>query len=200
MNNNTVIWSSLETAKFIVSVATPLIVLFLGIWINKRLKRLEQLQWSNQKLIEKRLQVYDQLIPLLNDILCYFSFIGCWKELKPNDVIKLKRTVDKIVYVNAPLFSKEFQSKYNSFIELCYSTYSGWGNDAKLRTVFQRRKEANPDWQNDWEEFFTEDGEISEPNQIRKYYQEFVQYFAEKIDIGLDKESVGSGRIPFNIK
>lgn len=200
MKDNIAIWNSLEIAKFIVSVATPLIVLLLGIRVNKRLKILEQLQWANQKLIEKRLQIYDQLIPLLNDILCYFTFIGCWKELKPDDVIKLKRTVDKIVYVNAPLFTEEFQTRYNSFIELCYSTYSGWGNDAKLRTAFKRRKEANPDWEKDWEDLFAEESEVSEPKQIRKYYQEFVKYFAEKIDIGLYKESVKSGRIPYNIK
>lgn len=199
MEDSTTIWNSLEITKLIISAATPLIVLSLGIWVNKRLKILEQLQWANQKVIEKRLQTYDQLIPLLNDILCYFTFIGSWKEQKPKEIVDIKRIVDKIVYINAPLFSKDFLLKYNSFIELCYSTYSGWGKDAKLKTVFQRRKETNPNWEEDWEEFFTKE-ETSKPDQIKNSYQDFVKYFAEQIGIGLFKDSVESGDIPYNIR
>jgi hypothetical protein len=200
MNKNTVIWNSLEIAKFIVSIVTPLIVLLLGVWINRRLKILEHLQWANQKLIDKRLKIYEELIPLLNDILCYFTYIGCWKELEPTKVIKLKRTVDKIVYVNSPLFVKEFLEKYNNFIGLCYSTYSGWGNDAKLRTAFHRRKESCEDWNSEWENSFTDKSEITDPTQIKKAYLEFVQLFAKEIGIGLFKDSVDSGMIPYNIK
>ena len=192
-------WNSLEIAKFIVSIMTPVIVLFLGIWINKRLKKLEQLQWANQKLIEKRLQIFEQLVPLLNDILCYFTFIGCWKEFEPNTVVKLKREVDKIVYVNSPLFGKEFLTKYNIFIGLCYMTYSGWGNDAKLRTTFLRRKENNLNWRNDWEQCYANETEISKPEEIRIAYLEFVKFFAIEVGIGLIKDSIDSGRIPSNI-
>lgn len=200
MNENPIIWNSLEIAKFVVSIITPLIILFLGIWINKRLKMLEQLQWANQRLIEKRLQIYEQLVPLLNDILCYFTFIGSWKEFQPDQVVKLKKTVDKIVYVNSPLFAKEFLIKYNTFIELCYSTYSGWGNYAKLRTTFQRRKDSNPNWKIDWEDCFADKTEITEPTQIKNAYLEFVQFFSREIGIGLFKDSVESGMIPYNIK
>ena len=200
MKENIVLWNSLEIAKFIVSIVTPLAILFIGIWINKRLKKLEQLQWANQKLIEKRLQIYEQLVPMLNDILCYFTYIGIWKELKPQEVVKLKRTVDKIAYVNSPLFSKEFLTKYNGFMELCYSTYSGWGTDAKLRTVFQRRKDANVNWENNWEEYFADKTEITEPEQIKNAYTEFVQFLSQEIGIGLIKESIDSGMIPYNIK
>lgn len=200
MKENPIIWNSLEVAKLIVSIVTPIIILLFGIWINKRLKKFEQLQWSNQKLIEKRLQIYEQLIPKLNDILCYFTFIGCWKELEPNKVVTMKRKVDKIIYVNSPLFEKGFLEKYNSFIELCYYTYSGWGKDAKLRTTFQRRKEANSDWQNAWDNCFTGEREITDPEEIKKAYLEFVQFFSEEIGIGLFKDSVKSGMISINIK
>ena len=200
MKEHTIIWNSLEIAKFVVSIVTPVIILFLGIWINKRLKKLEQLQWANQKLIEKRIHIYDQLVPILNDILCYFTFIGIWKDIEPKEIVKMKRKVDKIAYVNSPLFSKEFLIKYNNFIELCYSTYSGWGSDAKLRTVFQRRKEANSQWEASWEDCFADKTEATEPELIKSAYMEFVKYFSEEIGIGLIKDSIDSGMIPYNIE
>jgi len=200
MKENIIIWNSLEIAKLIVSIATPLLILFLGLWINKRLKRLEHLQWTNQKLIETRLRIYEELVPLLNDILCYFTFIGCWKELEPNRIVKLKRTVDKIVYVNSPLFAKEFIEKYNTFIGHCYSTYSGWGNDAKLRTSFQRRKESINNWNINWENCFTCETEVTEPSLIKTAYLDFVQFFAKEMGIGLFQDSVDSGMIPSNIE
>ena len=57
------LWNSLEVAKLLVSALTPLAVLTFGFWINRRLKRVEHLQWASQKVIEKRLVVFDQVAP-----------------------------------------------------------------------------------------------------------------------------------------
>src|SRR6266566_843777 len=93
----------------------------------------------------------------LNDLLCYFTFVGCWKELSPPEVVKRKRLMDRIVNVNAPLFSKDFVNKYHEFIGNCYGTYSGWGQDAKLRTLWERRKAAaGGSWPNAWDGCFTD--------------------------------------------
>lgn len=140
MNQSAPLWNSLEIAKLIISTLTPIIVLVLGLWISRSLKRLENLQWTNQKITEKRITAFEELVPLLNDLLCYFTFVGCWKDLTPPEVVKLKRRMDRIVHVNALLFSKEFLSKYNDFINAGYGTYSGWGQDARLRTFWARRK------------------------------------------------------------
>src|SRR5436190_72718 len=95
-------WSSLEIVKLLVSVVTPLVVAVVGIYLSRVAKRFEHLQWRNQRLIEKRIVIYDDLAPHFNDLLCYFTFVGCWKELLPSDVVALKRTVDKKIYLAAP--------------------------------------------------------------------------------------------------
>ena len=59
-------WNSLEITKIFVNVITPVSVVVVGWLINSRLKRLDHIQWSNQKLIEKRLALYDEVSPLLN--------------------------------------------------------------------------------------------------------------------------------------
>ena len=132
-------WNSLEIAKLIASSATPLLILCLGVVIQQAVRRIEAVQWANRRIVEKRLEVYDTLAPLLNDLLCYFSYVGNWKELTPPQVVAAKRALDKRVHLAAPLFSPGFLGLYNEFIHLCFSTYNGMGEDAKLRTRFDDR-------------------------------------------------------------
>src|SRR6266851_310090 len=108
MDSPTPVWNSLEVAKLGVSTLTSVVVVLIGLVISRRLKRLEYLQWTNQKVTEKRIAVFDELAPQLNDLYCYFTFLGGWKDLTPVEVVGRKRKMDRMVYVNAPLFSKEF--------------------------------------------------------------------------------------------
>ena len=102
-------WNSLEVAKLIVSALTPIIVVVLGIWIARISKRFEQIQWVNRKIIERRIDVYDEIAPLLNDLFVYFTLIGHWKELSPPQVVEAKRLLDRHVNVAASLFSDTFR-------------------------------------------------------------------------------------------
>jgi hypothetical protein len=194
-------WNSLEIVKLLVSGLTPIVVLIIGIWISRSLKRLEFLQWTNQKITEKRIAVFEELAPLLNDLLCYFTFVGCWKDLSPPEVVKRKRLMDRIVNVNAPLFSKEFINAYNDFINLCYATYSGWGKDAKLRTAWQRRKEAaGGSWETTWSDCFANQPDCSDPKAVRSSYATLMSCFSRELGVGLMADHEPSGRIPANIR
>jgi hypothetical protein len=44
---NLPLWNSLEVVKLLTSALTPLTVFLLGIWVKRRLKRLEDIQWGN---------------------------------------------------------------------------------------------------------------------------------------------------------
>ena len=108
-------WTSLEIVKLAVSLLTPMFILLFGIWVSRLAEQFKAALWANQKVIEKRIAVYDELAPLLNDLYCYFNFFGNWKELRPPDVVALKRTLDKRVHIYAPLFSAEFLRLYYVF-------------------------------------------------------------------------------------
>jgi hypothetical protein len=201
MDQPTSLWNTLEIAKLIVSALTPLIVLTIGLWISRSLKRLEYHQWTNQKLTEKRIEVFEKLAPLLNDVLCYFTFVGCWKELKPPEVVQRKRSMDRIVHVNAPLFSEEFVRRYDEFITACYGTYSGWGQDAKLRTLSDRRRSAaGGSWDAAWDTCFADKNSCSNPKVVKSTYGLLMSCFSEELGVGLKSDHVPSGRIPGNIK
>jgi hypothetical protein len=193
-------WNSLEVAKLLVSVLTPIVVVAVGFWINRRLKGMEHLQWSNQKIIEKRIAIYDAIAPLLNDLMCYFTYIGCWKDLSPVEVVALKRHLDKIAYVNAPLLPPSFLQKYNALMESCYQTYSGWGNDAKLRTQYERRRQAaDSKWSDEWDCCFADRNFVSEPTEVRRQYTELMTYLASELGINATAGVVRTGRVPANI-
>jgi hypothetical protein len=137
-------WTWLEVAKLIVAALTPIAIALAGIYIHRITKNFEHIQWRSQKLIEKRLVVYDSMSPLLNDILCYFTYVGAWRDCNPSDIVIIKRKIDRMIHINAPLFSDEFFSACMDFQNLCFETYGGWGQDAKLRTASGKPDRLEP--------------------------------------------------------
>lgn len=191
-------WNWLEITKLVAGLLTPVALSIFGIYIHRVTKRFESLQWCGQKLIEKRLVIYDDLTPHFNDLLCYFTYIGCWKELNPPDVVALKRVLDKKIHLASPLFSPTFFTACENFQALCFETYTGWGQDALLRTHFQRRKDARPnDWIVAWEDSFC--NSVADPKEIRNAYTQLMEVFAADIDVHPSFVIPPSGRIPHNV-
>lgn len=191
-------WNWLEVARLFAGLLMPAALTFLGVYIQRAAKRFDHILWRSQKLIEKRLSVYDSLGPDLNDLLCYFTYVGCWRDLDPPTVISLKRSVDKKFYLAAPLFSEAFFTVGMEFLDLCFHTYSGWGTDARLRTKFDNRQKARPnDWKTDWSNCFS--AEVSNPSEIRAAYKKMMEVFA--CDIGVHSSAVVplTGRLPSRI-
>jgi hypothetical protein len=141
-------WNSLEIVKLIVSASTPIIVVLIGSIINRSIKRLDKKQWTNQRIIEKRLLIYDKVVPILNDVFCFHCYIGNWKNISAKDIIDYKRILDKEMNVYSPLFDKEVIKKYNYFIDHYYQTNTGWGNDAKIKSLHVRRQDYSKVWNN----------------------------------------------------
>ena len=201
------VWNSLEIVKLLVSAITPIAVGILVWKLNEAIKRFEHRQWRNQKLIERRLEIYDKIAPQLNDLLCYFTYVGCWKDLTPEQIVKMKRILDKEIHLAQPLFSSEFYTYCMNFLNLCYEPFVGWGKDAKLRTKFERRKEANSEWKLSWEGMFSNDekdnsgkDKISKPIEIKAAYVKLMSCFSEEIGFVKSIEDFSLGKTPNNIR
>ncbi|MBS1793178.1 MAG: hypothetical protein JSS81_04960 [Acidobacteria bacterium] len=206
-NESQPIWNSLEVVKLIIGAITPIVVGILVWKLNEAIKRFEHRQWRNQKLIEKRLEIYDKIAPQLNDLLCYFTYVGCWKDFTPEQVIKMKRTLDKEIYLAQPLFSSHFFTYSMNFVNLCYEPFVGWGKDAKLRTKFERRKEANNNWDSSWEEMFSKDekgkdgkAKVPDPKSVKEAYIKIMQCFSEEIGFIESRTNIELGSSPNNIR
>ncbi|HWD26172.1 MAG TPA: hypothetical protein VG387_03340 [Rhizomicrobium sp.] len=98
-------WNWLEVARLSAGLLTPVAVGFLGVYLNRVSKRFEMRQWQSQKLTEKRLAIYDELAPTFNDLLCFFTYVGSWRDINPPVVVSWKRVIDKKVNLASPLFS-----------------------------------------------------------------------------------------------
>lgn len=195
----------LDLVSTLAAVAVPVVVAVVGYRLNQRLKLWEASQWRNQELIKARLQYFGQLAPMLNDLMCYFTFIGRWKELSPPEVVALKRDTDRLFLSVAPLFSQRAVDAYNEFMGCCFVTYAGWGADARIRSGFVWRRDSWPDqWRPEWEELFTHaaQDEIKEDemSEVRRHYDRLLAALVEDVELLTPRQRYAPARITNNAR
>lgn len=183
-------WNSLEAVKLAVAVLTPLLLVGLGVVINRAARRVEEAQWAGRKLVERRLELYDTMAPLLNDLYCFFECVGTFREVEPPKAIEIKRELDKTFYVNRFLFAAPFSERYNEFMAACFKTFTGFGENAKLRApVSQQKRERGTGWDNAWAALFVPEDELPSSGPERRSdftasYTAFMECFADQLGIG----------------
>ncbi len=126
-------WSSVQIATLAVAALTPIAVAGLGVFLARASRRLEQVQWANQTVVTRRLEIFADIAPDLNKLLCFATFVGGWKELEPAGVIAIKRRLDETMYANRVLFSQPLFDAYREFMATLFATWTTVGADALLR-------------------------------------------------------------------
>ena len=130
-----------------------------GVVFLIRLRSIDDALWQSRLIIYKRLEIYDQIAPDLNRIYCFRRLLGYWKEISPPDLIATKRRLDRAVNINRHLLSEEFYRAYLDFMGVTFRTFTGPGEDAKIRAVVvhdlgDRRVHAAYDWDEAYEWMF----------------------------------------------
>ena len=179
----------LEIIKIVIGALTPIVVAIVGWFISSRLKKLDLVQWSNQKLIEKRLEIYDSIAPLLNDFLCFYTWVGDWKDISPELIIKAKRQLDKKINIYRFLFAENVYQAYQSFISLLFETYTAPGENAKIRSHIQsldgnRISDCTYEWKPEWSDVFSKKN-IEDKNAVRKAYLHLMDEL--RISLGITR-------------
>lgn len=170
-----------DHAKLSIDLLGPLVATVFGIWVLKLTKRIEQNQWRNQKLIEKRILVWDQLGPLVNDIYCYCKRIGSWKEMDPRDVIYKKRAADKVVHITRPYFSCRFLQAYRDFTDGSFATFQEHGADARIRTSLWEHRNARQDWDASWDSLLSD---TLNEDALDEAYEEMLHQVRGELESG----------------
>jgi hypothetical protein len=181
-------WNSLEVAKLVVGALTPVAVVLLGLWVSRATRRVEASQWVNQKLIEKRIRLLEEALPRLNDMYCYFTWIGNWKEQSPSDVIQCKRALDKLFFANQSFFSADALAAYRSFTRALFRTYAAPGVDAQLRTAVQSpdgsRITSYPGtWEPQWSSMFAAGKDQVERTAVEEQYRALTLVLGGEVDM-----------------
>lgn len=183
-------WNSLEMTKLAVPIVSSLILAVVGLQISKDLATFKSAIDRNDKMIDsvvqKRMKLYDEIGTKLNGIFTYYMYIGRWKEMSPEDVIKSKRQLDEIIYTYQPFFSQEFIDIYRKLEEEMFESYTGWGNDAKLRTQALHRDayyspaDKTLSWDPKWSSAFTDKDNT---RAIRETYSKLITLLPQELAI-----------------
>jgi len=173
-------WTGVQIATLAVAALTPITVAGLGVLFARTSRRIEQVQWANQTVVTRRLDIFGQLAPGLNQLLCFATFVGGWKEIEPTQAIAVKRKLDETMYANKVLFSDELFAAYHHFMSTLFAMYATTDADAHLRAPIKSKwgNRRNMGW---WHEdsmagLFSPDNPAS-VEDIQAAYDQLAQRF-----------------------
>ena len=171
--------NSVQIVTLIVSALTPITVVVLGVVLARASRRIEQVQWANQTVVTRRLDIFDKLAPGLNQLLCFAAFVGGWKDIGPAQAIGIKRTLDEIMYANRVLFSEELFAAYHRFMSTLFAMYATTGADAKVKAPIESKwgsRRNLPWWADQMSALFSTDN-VASIEDIQAAYDELGRQF-----------------------
>ncbi|MHA7941720.1 hypothetical protein ACJOV8_001400 [Formosa sp. 3Alg 14/1] len=180
-------WSSLDIAKILISVATPVIGGIIAFRLTKIGNDLDNKKWTSQLIMEKRLEFYDLVVPDLNDIYCYFRGFGNWKEFSPIEIIQKKRKLDKSFYIHKHIFNNSgdlTEIYYKTYIHNCFvtgTTKNNNNNKGKIKTDYFSRKSL-PNWDDKFEDLFDPANKV-EKEVLETSYGALMNFIEKELGI-----------------
>src|ERR1035437_2870580 len=72
-------WNSLEIVKLLVGLLTPIAIAVATYQYNAHKDIEVQKEERLKRVVAKRVELWDQIAPNMNDIYCYFLYVGRWK-------------------------------------------------------------------------------------------------------------------------
>ena len=170
--------TTLEIVSVVISAFIPIAIFAAGAWLAKQAREYEDERWVRRKRYDTRLERWQEISPKLNDLLCFFMLFGHFREVTPPDAIKRKRELDRAVFANQHVLERSFLDAYKTLMAVCFQTYTGLGEDAKIRaSVNWQRAERGPDWRDDWAQLFVEEREASDPRDVESAYNELFSTY-----------------------
>jgi hypothetical protein len=172
-------WTSLQVTQLVVAALTPLAVLGLGLLVARNTRRVDFIQYANQTVVARRLEVFGQVANNLNQLLCFVAFVGRWKEITPHQALILKRDVDEVMYTNRLLFTDTLFTAYEQFMRRFFAMYATVDGDALIRariasSLGDRRR--LPWWKAEMASMFTPE-QVCEPADAHLAYEQLSAAF-----------------------
>jgi hypothetical protein len=170
----------LEFAKLGVAALTPLMTLIVGILVVHLGTKLDTTKQLNAELLRKRLHLFEEVAPKLNDIFCFFQAVGHWAELNPDEVIKRKRAIDRAIQVNRYLFDSDFWDEYQRFEQSHFEMFTTPGQPARLSLdVDHMRKRMGGYFKDEWVQAAS--AKPGDHEQQRDHYQALMNTLGDEV-------------------
>ncbi|WP_299919460.1 hypothetical protein [uncultured Roseobacter sp.] len=158
-------WNSLEIAKILVSAMVPVSVVLFGTWTSSALQDRQDAFQLNERLVEKRLEIFERVATPLNDIFVYIEDRGHYKDLTPEDIIKRRRELYKTMDPYKAFWSADTYEAYLHYMDsVAFAPNAvnarrneAANRDAVIRTDISQKQHLEP-WegkQADWADLHT---------------------------------------------
>ena len=182
-----------------VALLTPLVLAIVGFALSRQLNR-------NSELIRLRVEYYKVLLPDLNTLMCYMTFIGTWVDHSPIEIIALKRGIDSTAHSALPLYTPQVAKAYDQFMDVCFEPFGAWGSDALIQSgPYPRRRywrREDQAWSNDWDDMFTKrDTEAitgEELKSIRLAYDSLVARLVDDLKVTKARTQYTTNEVTLN--
>lgn len=143
-------WNSLEVAKLIASLLTPIAVVLIGYFVQQQLAGQNRSWQIQQRIADRRLQVYDAIRIDLNRIYCFVEDVGTWKEDNPETIVAYKRFLDGTMHSQRAIWQSDTFQTYLQYMDAAFEMYQGVGTDAKIKTTDKEKLVGIPGWKKEW--------------------------------------------------
>lgn len=175
----------IKLADVVVGAMTAVAVVIIGYLLNARSKNLETALSVGETLMGKRMEIYDSIAPLLNDIYCFLVCVGHWKEISPKSLVERKRKADRIFYVSRTYFGEDVTLAYESFMGLAFETGRGRGESPRIRAHRDRHLEENlAATTPDFAAYFVDPEERTKRGVVSKAYDRLILAFRSEFTRG----------------
>jgi hypothetical protein len=145
----------------------PLVLAVFGYLIQQKLSEQDRAWKTSQRVIDRRLQVYDSIGRDLNRIYCFVQDVGTWKEDTPEKVIGYKRSIDGQMHAHRAIWPRDTFAAYVDYMDRsAFLIFQGVGSDPRIRTGDGQKRIGVVGWKSDWSAQLT--GE-RDPNHRQKY-------------------------------
>jgi hypothetical protein len=149
----------MEVAKIFVSALTPLAIAVVGYFIQQTLARQNRSWKAQERIADKRVEIYEQIAEDLNKIYCYVMDVGGFRNETPDTILDAKRNVDRQMYMYQALWPEDTFQRFTDYMESAFATYQGVGTSAKIRARTLEKEAAwqkdGKEWPSDWDARFT---------------------------------------------
>lgn len=125
-------------------------------------------------------------------MLCFCTWVGDWKDISPDSMIKMKRTTDKQINVYRHLLSENLFKAYDLFIHDVFQTFNGPGQDARIKAQIygpdgDRTVDCHYEWDDRWGSLFDEQKAVRK-DKLRAHYSALMNEF--RTCLGLDSSAI----------
>ncbi|QRY81947.1 hypothetical protein JVX91_12870 [Pseudomonas sp. PDNC002] len=152
------VWNSLEVTKIVIAALTPIMVGCVGYLIQSEVADQAQERRTSERLVDRRLAVYDEIRLNLNRIYCFIDDVGTWKEETPEKIYAYRRQIHAVMHSNRAIWSSDTFEAYSRYMDqIAFETFQGVGQDASIRTIRYQKEHGIPGWRAEWSERLTDE-------------------------------------------